>query len=90
MFQMLGVFAEFERSMIRDRVRSGMERANAAGTKSGRAIGRPALPAETSQLIRGLVLANAGTQREIAARLNVSRSAVCRVVAELRNSRAAS
>jgi DNA invertase Pin-like site-specific DNA recombinase len=33
MFQMLGVFAEFERSMIKERVRAGLARAKAAGTK---------------------------------------------------------
>jgi DNA invertase Pin-like site-specific DNA recombinase len=38
MFQMMGVFAEFERSMIKDRVKSGLERARANGTKSGKAI----------------------------------------------------
>ena len=43
MFQMLGVFSEFERSIIRERVKSGMARAKASGTKSGKAIGRPRL-----------------------------------------------
>jgi hypothetical protein len=43
MFQMLGVFAEFEASMIRERVRTGMSRAKRSGTKSGRSIGRPRL-----------------------------------------------
>ena len=38
---MCGVFAEFERAMIVERVRSGLARAKAQGTKSGRAIGRP-------------------------------------------------
>jgi len=41
MFQMIGVFSEFERNLIRDRVRSGMENAKKNGTKSGRSIGRP-------------------------------------------------
>lgn len=36
MFQMLGVFAEFERSMIRERVKSGLARAKAKGVKLGR------------------------------------------------------
>lgn len=36
MFQMLGVFAEFERSMIRERVVAGLARAKAEGTKLGR------------------------------------------------------
>ena len=34
--QMSGVFAELELSMIRDRVRSGMENAKARGKKVGR------------------------------------------------------
>src|SRR6266481_1896939 len=40
MFQMLGVFAEFERSMIKERVRAGLARAKKAGIK----LGRPSLP----------------------------------------------
>ena len=36
MFGMLGVFAEFERAMIQERVRAGLRRAEAQGTKSGR------------------------------------------------------
>lgn len=41
MFQMLGVFSEFEAAMIRDRVRTGVARAQRNGTKSGKPIGRP-------------------------------------------------
>jgi len=41
MFQMCGVFSEFERNIIRERVKSGMENAKKNGTKSGRSIGRP-------------------------------------------------
>lgn len=36
LFGMLGVFAEFERSMIRDRVMAGLDRARAAGKRLGR------------------------------------------------------
>jgi DNA invertase Pin-like site-specific DNA recombinase len=36
MFQMLGVFAEFERSIIRDRVNAGLARAKANGVILGR------------------------------------------------------
>jgi hypothetical protein len=42
-FQMPGVFAEFERAIIVERVNAGIARAKANGTKSGKAIGRPAL-----------------------------------------------
>ena len=36
LFQMMGVFAEFERAIIRERVRSGLERAKAQGKILGR------------------------------------------------------
>ncbi len=36
MFQMLGVFAEFERAMIRERVVAGLDRARTNGKKLGR------------------------------------------------------
>ena len=42
LFHMCGVFAEFEREMIRERVVSGIERARSLGTKSGKPHGRPA------------------------------------------------
>ena len=40
MFQMMGVFAEFERAMIVERVKSGLARARAAGKR----LGRPTIP----------------------------------------------
>src|ERR1700724_1924428 len=36
MFQMMGVFAEFERSMIQERVRAGLARAKSEGKRLGR------------------------------------------------------
>jgi DNA invertase Pin-like site-specific DNA recombinase len=51
MFQMMGVFAEFERSMIVERVRAGVARAKATGTKSGKAFGRPRTAPEVEQRI---------------------------------------
>jgi DNA invertase Pin-like site-specific DNA recombinase len=54
MFGMMGVFAEFERSMIVERVRSGMAKAKKQGTKSGNAIGRPPVRAEIEARIREL------------------------------------
>jgi DNA invertase Pin-like site-specific DNA recombinase len=41
LFQMLGVFAEFERSIIQERIAAGIARARAKGTRSGKAFGRP-------------------------------------------------
>jgi DNA invertase Pin-like site-specific DNA recombinase len=42
MFQMMGVFAEFERAMIRERVLAGPKRARARGKKLGRPMISPA------------------------------------------------
>jgi DNA invertase Pin-like site-specific DNA recombinase len=36
LYQMMGVFAEFERALIRERIMAGLERAKAQGTKLGR------------------------------------------------------
>jgi DNA invertase Pin-like site-specific DNA recombinase len=52
MFQMLGVFSEFERSIIRSRVKAGMARARIHGTKSGNPIGQPPLPKHKVEMIR--------------------------------------
>ena len=52
MFGMMGVFAEFERSMIVARVNAGMARARVNGTKSGRALGRPRITRKVEQRIR--------------------------------------
>src|SRR3954449_10032876 len=41
MFQMMGVFAEFERSMIRERVNAGIARAKADGKHCGRPSSTP-------------------------------------------------
>jgi len=48
MFQMLGVFAEFERSMIKERVRAGLARVKETAIK----LGRPSLPQAKEDAIR--------------------------------------
>jgi DNA invertase Pin-like site-specific DNA recombinase len=50
MFQMLGVFAEFERGIIRERVNAGLARAKAKGTKLGRRRIRPSVEARILEL----------------------------------------
>ena len=50
MFQMLGVFAEFERGIIRERVNAGLVRAKAKGTKLGRRPVKPAIEARIWEL----------------------------------------
>lgn len=53
LFQMLGVFAEFERALIVDRVRAGLQRAKAEGKR----LGRPALAdAMRRRIVRALGL----------------------------------
>ena len=39
LFQMMGVFAEFERAMIQERVRAGLKRARSEGKRLGQASG---------------------------------------------------
>ena len=41
MFQMLGVFSEFERSIIQERVRAGLQRARQRGVRLGRTPIKP-------------------------------------------------
>jgi DNA invertase Pin-like site-specific DNA recombinase len=50
MFQMMGVFAEFERSMISERVKAGLARARSNGTKLGRPKTSPQTEAQILKL----------------------------------------
>jgi DNA invertase Pin-like site-specific DNA recombinase len=56
MFQMMGVFAEFERAMIVERVKSGLARARS----QGRRLGRPSLPADKERSVRRLLSSGTG------------------------------
>jgi DNA invertase Pin-like site-specific DNA recombinase len=76
MFKMLGVFAEFERGIIRERVNAGLARAKARGTKLGR---RPVAPSVEAR-IRGLRFKGMGILK-IGRTLGVGTSVVQRVVA---------
>lgn len=78
MFQMLGVFAEFERAMIVERVRSGIARAREQGTKSGKAIGRPKLSPAKVRTIREALAAGKG-MTAIARELHVGAGTVHRI-----------
>ena len=55
MFQMMGVFAEFERSMIQERVMAGLARARAEGTQ----LGRPATVADDAAKVQTIRAARA-------------------------------
>jgi DNA invertase Pin-like site-specific DNA recombinase len=50
MFSMLGAFAEFERDLIRERVKAGMARAKKNGTRSGKKIGRPSASIDIDEI----------------------------------------
>lgn len=77
MFQMLGVFAEFERGMIQDRVHAGLDRARAAGKK----LGRPGISDEQKAAVRA-AKASGKTLRAIAAEVGLSLGAVHGALAE--------
>ena len=88
MFGMLSVFAEFERSIIRERVLSGMARAKAKGTKSGKAIGRPVIAPPTRNAIRDAYKAGGVSLRAVARKHNVGVETVRRCLAEIEQAQA--
>lgn len=77
MFQMMGVFAEFERAMIRERVMAGLARAREEGTKLGR---RPIEEANAKKAtaIRAALARKVGIRR-IATELGVGVGTVIRI-----------
>jgi DNA invertase Pin-like site-specific DNA recombinase len=79
MFGMLSVFSEFERSIIRERVIAGLARAKVKGTKSGKPIGRPAIPDAMRQAIRNAYASDGVGMRTVAKRFNVSVETVRRL-----------
>jgi DNA invertase Pin-like site-specific DNA recombinase len=56
LFQMMGVFAEFERSMIRERVNAGLRRARA----QGKTLGRPRVAPDVEVAVRASLKAGTG------------------------------
>jgi DNA invertase Pin-like site-specific DNA recombinase len=80
LFQMMGVFAEFERAIIVERVKSGLARAEKEGTKSGKAIGRPTVGADVEAGIRAALASGKGI-RKVAREVGVGVSVVQRVAA---------
>jgi DNA invertase Pin-like site-specific DNA recombinase len=80
MFQMMGVFAEFERAMIQERVRAGLARAKAEGKR----LGRPKLDQTMENAIRTALRqkGRAGILK-IAKEFGVGTSTVQRIAAEI-------
>jgi DNA invertase Pin-like site-specific DNA recombinase len=81
MFQMLGVFAEFERSIIQERVRAGLQRAR----REGKRLGRPPMAPELKERIQKALKAPGRTEgvRVIAERFGVNPSTVQSISMEL-------
>ena len=76
MFQLCGVFAELERSIIQERVKAGLERARAKGIT----LGRPKTAPKVEAKIRELAAAGMGKQK-IARTLGIGTSVAQRVLA---------
>ncbi|MGQ0800056.1 MAG: recombinase family protein [Pseudomarimonas sp.] len=75
MFGMLGVFAEFERAMIQERVKAGLATARAKGKR----LGRPKVLAEVESQIKALRQGGMG-QAKIAREVGCGVSTVRRVI----------
>lgn len=78
-FQVTGAFAEFERTMIRQRIRAGLKRAVAQGVK----LGRPKLDSTTERKVRKQLAKGVGILK-VARLLGIGTGTVQRIANELR------
>lgn len=78
LFHVLGAISEFERDLIRDRVRAGMKRAKAQGAR----IGRPRAPVDLGRV--ALLQDRGHSLRQIARELGVSAMSISRSLAATR------
>jgi len=77
LFTMISAFAEFERAIIRERVKAGMEKAQA----KGKLIGRPKIPSFTLKAALDLKGTGMG-YRDICKKLGISKSTYYQVIAK--------
>jgi DNA invertase Pin-like site-specific DNA recombinase len=77
LFQMLGVFAEFERAMIVERVKAGLKRVRA----EGKVLGRPRVSASIGTKVLALRGSGRGMRR-IARELGIGNCTVQRIVTQ--------
>jgi len=77
LFQMLGVFAEFEREIMRERIIAGQQRARAQGKR----IGRRSVIDESLQARAARLRSDGLSLRDIGWRLNVSAATVLKALA---------
>src|SRR5918998_2446210 len=73
LFQLLGVFAEFERAMIRSRVVAGLDR-----VRGKKRLGRPPMPTERIEQIKAMLLSGKGV-RETARQTGAGTASVQRI-----------
>ena len=77
-FQVTGAFAEFERTMIRQRVKAGLKRAVAQGVK----LGRPKIDSATERKVRRQLAKGVGILK-VAKSLGIGTGTVQRIANEL-------
>jgi DNA invertase Pin-like site-specific DNA recombinase len=77
-FQITGAFAEFERAMIRSRVRAGLDRARARGVR----LGRPRTGPKVEAAIRARLAAGEGVKK-VAKAVGVGNGTVARIKAAM-------
>ena len=78
MFQMVGVFSEFERSMISERVKLGLTRVRSKGTK----LGRPTKIDEETKVKIWSLIDTGKSLSEVSRLLQISKMSVSRVKRE--------
>lgn len=77
-FQVTGAFAEFERTMIRQRIKAGLKRAVAQGVK----LGRPKIDSATERKVRQQLAKGVGILK-VAKSLGIGTGTVQRIANEL-------
>ena len=78
MFQVTGAFAEFERSLMRQRIHAGLQRAVANGKTLGRPLNDPkAIDKARQGLAKGLGI------NKVARQVGLSNSTIARLKAEM-------
>ena len=82
MMQMVGAFAEFEREMIRERTRAGLQAAREQGRVGGRP---PKLTQEQRQDIVDNVVSGRKTGADMARLYRISEATVSRITAQARH-----
>ena len=81
MMQMLGCFAEFEREIIKERVKKGLAHARTNGRIGG---GRYVLSSDEQAEAKRLILVEQKSQGFVAERFGVNRSTISRMMTEIR------